>query len=274
MTRVRQDIFFIRSIWAGLFVALASTVPSAHAAFNQAQLEQVGITSHLGEQLPLVAPLSNEQDQIRPLKEWLQTTPTVWIIADYACSTLCGPLLSIVSNALADTGLRAGVDFRLVVLGLDPKDTAADARAMKAKQITARGEVSKHATFLRGTSASVGELLAAFGIRSSYDRERDQFAHPVAAFVVTPDGRISRALPGIAIDPGNLRLALVEAGRGHVGSWSDQAHLLCYGFDPATGIYTLAIWRVLTGAVTITTAALFALVAFLIRRGGASPKPG
>ncbi|QOZ32886.1 SCO family protein [Bradyrhizobium sp. CCBAU 53421] len=224
--------------------------------------------------MPLDVPLANELNQTRPLQAWLQATPTVWINADYTCATLCGPLLSIVSNALADTGLRAGIDFRLVVLGLDPKDTAGDAQTMKAKQVTTRGEVADHATFLRGTSASVNELLASFGIRTSYDRERDQFAHPVAAFVVTPGGRVSRALSGIAIDPRDLRLALVEAGRGHVGTWSDQAHLFCYGFDPATGVYTLAIWRILTGAVVITMAALIALVALPIRRSGASPKPG
>ncbi|MHC2439936.1 protein SCO1/2 [Bradyrhizobium sp. USDA 4451] len=261
-------------IYAGVFVALASPAPSAYAALNETQLEQVGVSPKPGEQLPLDIGLTNELNYTKPLRAWLQAMPTVWVSADYTCSTLCGPLLSIVSNALADTGLRAGADFRLVVFGLDPKDTIADARAMKAEQITTRGAVADHATFLRGTPAGVNELLAAFHIRTSYDSERDQFAHPVAAFVVTPEGRISRALSGLAIDPGTLRLALVEAGRGHVGSWSDQAHLLCYGFDPATGIYTLAIQRMLTGAVTITMAGLMVLVALLIRRGGASPKPG
>ncbi|MHC2252700.1 protein SCO1/2 [Bradyrhizobium embrapense] len=274
MTRFQQTSSSVFSIWMGLLVALVSPAPCAHAALNRDQLEHVGATSTLGSQLLLQVPLANEQDQTRPLREWLQTTPAVWINADYTCATLCGPLLSIVSNALADTGLRPGLDFRLVVLGLDPKDTAGDARAMKAKQVTTRGEVADHATFLRGTPSAVNALLAAFGIRTSYDSQRDQFAHPIAAFVVTPDGRISRSLSGLAIDPDSLRLALVEAGRGHIGSWSDQIHLLCYGFDPATGVYTLAIWRVLAGALVITTAALIVLVALLIRRGGVSPKLG
>ena len=57
--------------------------------------------------------------------------PAFGCFADYTCETLCGPALSIVSDALAQSGLRPGVDFRLVAVELDPKDTAADAANMK-----------------------------------------------------------------------------------------------------------------------------------------------
>lgn len=255
-----------------LLVLLAVWFPLASASASLPELSQVNLLPRNGEALPLQIPLSDDSEAIRPLRAWLGNIPTIWIAADYTCKTLCGPIVSIVSNALVDTGLTAGTDYRLIVFGLDPKDTASDARAMKAVQVSARSDIAQQSVFLRGTPAQVTKLLTAFGIQASYDREHDQFAHPTAAFVVTADGRISRALSGIAIDPANLRLALVEAGHGHIGSWSDQAHLLCYGFDPATGVYTFTVWRMLTAAVVITMAAVTLLVALLIRRG-ASPKP-
>ena len=74
-----------------------------------------------------------------------------------------------------------------------------------------------------------------------YDAEHDQFAHPAAAYVLTKDGRIARVLSGLGLSGGDLRLALVEAGQGHVGTLLDQITLRCFGFDPARGIYTASI---------------------------------
>ncbi len=82
------------------------------------------------------------------------------------------------------------------------------------------------------------------GFVSVYDRDRDQFAHPAAAFVIAPDGRLARALPGLAVDPATMRLAIVDAGKGKVGTLTDHIRLLCYGYDPASGTYSVAIGRI------------------------------
>ncbi|WP_083514376.1 hypothetical protein [Bradyrhizobium manausense] len=210
--------------------------------------------------------MSDENERSAPLKDWLGGVPTVWILADYTCETLCGPAISIVSNALTDTGLSAGRDFRLIVVGFDPKDTAAQALAMKDAQLSPRNGLAEHSVFLRVTAPDVGALIDAFGVRPIYDREHDQFAHPAAAFVVTADGRISRALSALAVDAPSLRLALVEAGRSHVGGWSDQIHLLCYGFDPASGTYTFAARRLLIATSAISAIVLALLIGLLLRR--------
>ena len=210
--------------------------------------------------------MSNLTNRSASLQSWLGGMPTVWILADYTCETLCGPAISIVSNALADTGLRAGKDFRLIVVGLDPKDTAAQAAAMKDAQISTRGGLAEQSRFLRVAAADTGALMGAFGVQAVYDREHDQFAHPAAAFVVTSDGRISRPLSALAVDAASLRLALVEAGQGQVGGWTDQIHLLCYGFDPASGTYTLAAQRLLLAVASISVIALGGLIGLLLRR--------
>ncbi|MBR0799842.1 SCO family protein [Bradyrhizobium jicamae] len=244
---------------------IAMPLPS-QAALSSSQLEQVALAPRADTQLPLQTPLSDLNERSAPLKDWLGGVPTVWILADYTCETLCGPAISIVSNALADTGLSAGKDFRLIVAGFDPKDTAAQAQAMKGAQLSPRNGLAQHSAFLRAAAPDVSALTDAFGVRSVYDREHDQFAHPAAAFVVTPEGRISRALSALAVDAASLRLALVEAGQGHVGRWSDQIHLLCYGFDPASGTYTLAARRLLIATSSVSAIVLALLIGRLFRR--------
>lgn len=210
--------------------------------------------------------MTDVSDRTAPLQSWLGGIPTIWILADYTCETLCGPAISIVSNALADTGLRAGQDFRLIVVGFDPKDSSAQALAMKSEQVSSRSGLPGQSYFLRADAADLSTLIDAFGVRTVYDREHDQFAHPAAAFVVTPGGRISRALSALSVDATSLRLGLVEAGQGRVGRWADQVHLLCYGFDPTSGTYTLMARRLLLAGTSITVIVLALLIGLLFRR--------
>jgi protein SCO1 len=70
----------------------------------------------------------------KPIPLWLGNKPSIWVLADHTCKTLCGPVISIVSDALAYSGLHPGTDFRLVVVGLDPKDTAVSAANLKQAQ--------------------------------------------------------------------------------------------------------------------------------------------
>ncbi len=248
-------------------VSLAlSMTPAAAANLSGADLAGVEAVPQREATLPLTLSLQGEDGDAKPLQFWLGSVPSVWIFADFTCETLCGPVVSIVSETLAGSGLRPGPDFRLIVVGLDPKDTAADAAAMKTAQIGTTGELPAHTFFLRGSANDLGKLTRALGFRSVYDRAHDQFAHPAAAFVVTPDGRIARTLPGLAMDPASLRLALVEAGQGRVGSWKDHVRLLCYGFDPASGVYTAAVGRILAGAGAATVVVLMLLISILFRR--------
>lgn len=254
---------------AGWMIGLAVLVAlscAAQAAVTDKQLEEVALAPHLNAPLPLQLRMSGLGGDSAPLQSWLGRVPSVWILADYTCETLCGPAISIVSNALADTGLKAGRDFRLIVAGFDPRDSVAQALAMRNAQLTTRGGLPEQTFFLRADTTDSRVLTDAFGLRTIYDREHDQFAHPAAAFVVTPDGRISRSLSALAVDANSLRLALVEASQGRIGRWTDQVHLLCYGFDPASGTYTLAARRLLLAAASLSVIVLSLLIGLLFWR--------
>jgi protein SCO1/2 len=247
-------------------IAILCAAEPARAAIVQRDLDRVGVVPPPNAALPLDLRLQGEDGSAKPLRSWLGVTPDVLVLADYTCEALCGPVISIVSDALTHSGLRPGRDFRLIVIGLDAKDTAANAADMKRAQVGSGSEMSEASTFLRGDAETIGTLTRALGFSSVYDRDRDQFAHPAAAFVITPGGRLARALPGLAVEPANIRLAIVDAGKGAIGTLTDHIRLLCYGYDPATGTYTAAIGRLLAASGGATIVALGLLITLLLRR--------
>jgi protein SCO1 len=261
-----------RFLAIALSAALIGASSPAMAALSATELATIEAAPAADAVLPPLLPLQGEHGEAKPLRQWLGNTPSIWILADYTCETLCGPVISIVSSALERTGLQPGLDFRLIVTGLDPKDTAADAAVMKRAQVGKDGNLAQETFFLRGTAETISELTRAFGFHSVYDREHDQFAHAAVAYVVTPAGHVARVLSGLGLDPTDLRLALVDAGQGRIGSWTDHVRLLCYGFDPSRGAYTAAVGRMLSGAGALTIVVLGLFILALFRRESA-PRP-
>ena len=69
---------------------------------------------------------------------------------------------------------------------------------------------------------------------------------------MSADGRLSRVLSGLAITGTDVRLALVEAGKGTIGALTDQLRLICYGFSASVGFYADRI-RIALAAAGATT---------------------
>ncbi|HEX5507710.1 MAG TPA: SCO family protein [Pseudolabrys sp.] len=255
-----------------LFTMIAAST-CAHAGFSRSELGKVAATPVADAQLPLATIFADENGKPLTLGRAVGTRPAVLIFADYTCTNLCGPILAFAAGGLEKTKLTPGRDFRLVVIGLDPKDSLAEAQAMKASRLAGDPALAQASVFLTGSADSIRKVTAAAGYRYAYDSEHDQFAHPAVAYVVSAQGRITRMLSGLGLTGSDLRLALVDAGDGRVGSFADNLRLLCYGFDPKLGIYTETITRWLTVACIATVAALagtILLLGFKTRRSTAS----
>ena len=76
--------------------------------------------------------------------------------------------------------------------------------------------------------------------------------------LLTPDGVISKYFYGIEYDPKDLRLGVVEASNGKIGSLVDHVLLYCFQYNPTTGKYSIAIMRLLRGAALATALLLAA----------------
>jgi protein SCO1/2 len=238
----------------------------ASANFTQAQLHSISASPPPNAALPLSLAFRDESGRPTTVRDALGGVPTLLIFADYTCRTLCGPILEFTTAGLAKTGLRPRLDYRLVVVGLDPKDGLDTARAMRATHVDSDNSIGKAALFLSGDDSTIHSATAALGLHYAYDAAHDQFAHPAAVYVLDPGGHVRRVLSPLGLDGGDLRLAIVDAGREKVASLADRIHLLCYAYDPVRGIYTERITTLL-GYAGGTTLVLMAggILALVVR---------
>jgi protein SCO1/2 len=126
-----------------------------------------------------------------------------------------------------------------------PEKTPADAR--EAASSLARDQPAAQLNrwhLLTGDATSLHGLATALGFRYFYDPRNRQYAHPAGVVVLTGQGRIAQYFFGVQYPPEALRLALVDASHGRLGNLIDRLVLLCCGYDPSTGRYSVLIDRI------------------------------
>jgi protein SCO1/2 len=260
MSRTSIDGWVVRA----LLLAICLMPLPAAAGITPQDYASVGVAPVVDAAVPLDATVIDGAGSPRTVNELITSRPTVLVFADYNCTTLCGPIVAFVAHALEQSGLRSGADFGLVVIGLDPKNSPADATRMRRVHLGDDSALAEAAIFVTADQPTVQRLAAALGYNYVYDQEHDQFVHPGAAYVLRPDGHVVRVLTGLGISGDDFRMALVESGEGRIGTLGDRVRLICSGFDPVHGGYNLMVSRLLAATGLATMLMLGGLVAILI----------
>jgi protein SCO1 len=221
-----------------------------------ADLDGVGITAKLDAEIPLGLEFTDEDGTPVRLRDYFEKgRPVILTLNYYRCPMLCTLVLNGLVAGLRDVELEAGEDYQVVTVTIDPREKPELAKAKKASYLESfrRPFPANAWHFLTGGAEPIRMLAAAAGFGYRYVEADDQFAHPAAIYVLTPEGRISRVLTGVAFEPKTLRLALVEASSGKVGSAIDQFILYCYHYDAERGHYAPAAVKImrLGGALTV-----------------------
>jgi protein SCO1/2 len=218
-----------------------------------------------GASVDVATQLTDETGTTETLRQWLAGRPAVVLFGYHDCPNLCGVVQQTVARLLAETGL-ARDGYQTLFITLAPEEDAADAAGAKQRLAKAAGpDLTAPWHFLSGPT--VASLAEDFGI-GAIERERiRQFVHPVATYTVTAAGRISHVLPGLELTPSDLRLAIVEASAGRLGSIVDHVLLFCAGYDPTSGRYTpVVIAGLRLGSVAMLLALLGAIALIEIRK--------
>lgn len=258
--RARGALALIAAL--GIALGAATTTPGRALAADTTippELAGVGIEERPGAQVPEDVRLRDHEGRAVELGRYLEGgKPLVLVLAYYECPMLCSLVLNGVLQAMKESPWTAGEEYRVVVVSFDPGDTPEAARQKRASYLTAYGrEVGGDGfDFLVGDEASVRGLADAVGFQYRWDEGTQQYAHAAGAFVITPDGRLSRTLYGVYFPPKSFRLALVEAGRGAIGTAWDRALLFCFHYDPSARGYVLATTRLMKASGAATAALL------------------
>jgi protein SCO1/2 len=250
---------------AALLGALISSAGYAGAHEEENSTREVDLDQRLGAQIPLDAVFRDETGRATPLAEYFGERPVLLALVYYECAQLCPLVLDGLARSLRPLGFKAGEHYRVVAVGIDPRETPELAREKK-RALMGRSEpgAADGWHLLTGDQPSIDRVARAAGFRYAVNEKtpKDRFIHAAGAMVITPEGRISRYFYGFDYPPRDLRLALIEASGNRIGSPVDRLLLLCYKYDPAKGKYTLAILNVLriSGAATLVGVGALVLV--------------
>lgn len=83
---------------------------------------------------------------------------------------------------------------------------------------------------------------------------------------LTPEGKVSRIIVNTYFEPEDMRLALVEASDGALGTFWDQVKLNCLTFDPRTNTYSVTAMTLMRIGGAITVVVLAAMIWIMLRR--------
>lgn len=252
-----------------IFVLL-TCFSSAYAITNEADVKDVGINEKLGSNIPLDLTFRDEQNNPVKLRDFFRDEkPVILTLNYYECPLLCTYVLNGVLDVVNKLdSLSLGRDFRIVTVSFNPSETPELARKKAANYLKELKNVQpsqKDWHFLTGDEENISRITQAVGFR--YKKDGDQFAHPSVVAILTPRGKISRYFYGIQYEPKDLRLALLEASQGEIGSSKilNQILLYCYHFDPVGKRYALQALNVVKAGGVVTLLCIGGLLTYLWR---------
>jgi protein SCO1/2 len=234
-----------------------------------AALQDIDVIEHLGDRVPAGLSFRDPAGRLVAFDDLLhQGRPLLVTLGYYRCPMLCGLVLDGLAKALKAGGLTLGKDFTAVSISIDPNEEAKLAADQQKRILAAVGPGARadNWPFLLGDPEASRLLAQKVGFRYKYDEGSRQFAHSAVAFVLTPDGTISRYLYGVEFLARDVRLALVEASGGRVGTSFDKVLLSCYRYDPVNRRYAPFVFAFVRVGALLVFIALASLLTILWRK--------
>ena len=258
MNKVRHFVWIpVLFLTAGTLHAQAvpsNTGPSA--ATMPRALQNVGFEPPLNGPMPLDLPFRDETGRSVQLRDYFgQQKPVVLAFVYYGCPMLCDQVEQGVVGVLRMLTFNPGRDYEVVFVSFDSRETPEMATEKKKKALAhfRRPETDSGWHFLTGSRESVEAVTKAANFRFSFDAKNNLFAHAAGVMILTPDGHISRYFYGIEYPGRDMRLGLVDASAGKIGTPIDHVLLFCYHYDPTAATYSASILKIirLGGILTI-----------------------
>ncbi|MSR44832.1 MAG: SCO family protein [Phycisphaerales bacterium] len=238
------------------------------------EMEGVDITERLGDTIPLSTVLMGDDGREITLGQILSAgKPIMLHMGYYKCPMLCTLVLNEGFRALAKVDLSLGKDFELVSISVNPNESSELAHAKKQGYLAEYSRAGsddgvRFLTALKTADGAGAPATIANAVGFHYKAlPSGEYSHPAMLAMIAADGRIVRYLYGVKFDPQTMRMAIVEAGEGKIGTPLDRFILWCHQYDPSSQGYVLIAFRVMQIGGAVTVVVLAAGLIVLFRRG-------
>jgi protein SCO1 len=266
-----------RAVIAAAFVfvsaaaASAAPVPPNQIADRTEPLPKrlagVDVKERLGRNVPKSLGFVDQDGRRVLLGQYFNGALPVLLTFNYSdCPMLCSLMLNGLLKSLKEIDLTPGKDFQIVTVSIDHREKPERALRTKGRYLShyGRPEATNGWHFLTGSAENVRAFADSIGFGYSYNEARDEYAHPSAFVLASPDGTLVRYLYGIEYEPKTVRMALVEASEGKIGTTLDRVFLYCFHYDSSEGRYAPVARNImrLGGGASVVLLAGFLTVLF------------
>lgn len=261
-----------RWAWLVLAVATALNTPGAGAqALSDSALAQIDFAQNLGAQIPMDLRFQDESGQTVRLGDYFGSKPVILVLGYYGCPMLCTLVLNGLAEGLQDLKWRAGSEFDVVSVSINPKEGPTLAAAKKRTYVKRYGRsgAAEGWHFLTGKEPEIQMLARTVGFGYRFETVTQQYAHPSGVVIVTAQGKVAKYLFGVMFPSRDLYDSLRDAGANQIGSPIQRLILLCFHYNPLTGKYSGTIMALVRMFSIVTVVGLAALILRSARR----PKP-
>ena len=204
--------------------------------------QQIDVVENLGAFIPLETNFIDESgNEVKLSTFFNKEIPTVLTLNYFECPMLCTLVLNGLAESLKNLTLNAGDEFQVITIDINPNEKTLFANQKKKNYIKGFGleNIKDDWHFLTGTEENIKKVADSIGYIYYYDAQRDEYMHPAAITLLSSEGKISRYLYGIEYPVKDLKLGILEASEGKIGSTIDKIILYCYHYDPYKNTYTI-----------------------------------
>jgi protein SCO1/2 len=241
----------------------------------------VAVEEHLGAHVPLDARFVTQDGKQVALGDVLGgELPTILTFNYSDCPMLCslqlnGLVVALPKVAVADSNvkLRAGVQYRIVTIDLEPNEPLDKLARMRERYLERLPQDLRESaragwTFLKGDAAAIRRVADAVGFKYTYIPERAEWAHPAALIFLSSAGAVTRYVYGIEFDTAAMRESILKAGQAEAATAVGFMNR-CYHYDPDSTSHAHAgvvAMRIGAAAFIVLMLSAFGLMRFLRKR--------
>lgn len=272
-------------IWSLIFISYSPLTLSApqsvpeyksHKSFTSdekpQELDGVGITQHLGKYIDLNLKFMDQEGKIKQLSSFFDgKKPVILSPVYFSCPGLCNYHLNGLTEGLKELDWNIGEKFNVLSVSFDPQEKPELAKGKQESYWRVYGrseEAKKDWHFLTGDQENIKALMDQLGFNYKWVPEKKEWAHASAAIIISPDGKITRYLPGISFTGKDLKLAINEGSGGKIGTFTESLILYCFQYDQHKSQYSIAAFRImkLGGGIMVLLLALWLIPVWLRTR--------